>query len=81
MAEAAALAHTANIPMSNHLFAEASAHLLAVTPTCHWLEYLDLAGPILEDPVQAHDGHVVAGERPGLGLAWDAFTVKHFRMM
>jgi mandelate racemase len=29
--------------MSSHLFPEVSAHLLAVTPTCHWLEYVDWA--------------------------------------
>jgi mandelate racemase len=39
--QVAAQANAASIPMSSHLFAEASAHLLAVTPTAHWLEYLD----------------------------------------
>src|ERR1700716_2666656 len=37
----AAQAEAASIPMSSHLFAEASAHMLAVTPTAHWLEGLD----------------------------------------
>lgn len=78
--EAAALAHNAGTPMSNHLFIEASAHLLAVTPTRHWLEYLDLAGPVLEQPVEVRDGHVVADAREGLGLAWDAEAVKRYRM-
>ena len=32
---AAALAHAHHIEMSSHLFPEISAHLLAVTPTCH----------------------------------------------
>ena len=27
-----------------HLNVEASAHLLTITPTAHWLEYLDIAG-------------------------------------
>ena len=31
-------AEAASIPMSSHLFAEASSHMLAVTPTAHWLE-------------------------------------------
>src|SRR3954452_6917037 len=35
----AAQAEAASIPMSSHLFAEASAHMLAVTPTAHWIEY------------------------------------------
>jgi mandelate racemase len=40
---AAALAEPAGLPMSCHLFPEISAHLLGVTPTCHWLEYIDWA--------------------------------------
>ena len=36
--QVAGQAEAANIPMSSHLFAEASAHMLAVTPTAHWLE-------------------------------------------
>ena len=31
-------------PMSSHLMPELSAHLLAASPTCHWLEYVDWAG-------------------------------------
>ncbi|MGH9008403.1 MAG: enolase C-terminal domain-like protein [Acidimicrobiia bacterium] len=78
--EAAALADTAGRPMSNHLFVEASAHLLAVTPTRHWLEYLDLAGPVLEQPAELVDGHLAAPDRPGLGLTWDADAVTHYRV-
>jgi L-alanine-DL-glutamate epimerase-like enolase superfamily enzyme len=43
---AAALAEPRGILLSSHLFPEISAHLLAVTPTCHWLEYIDWASPI-----------------------------------
>jgi mandelate racemase len=42
----AALAEAAGIPLSSHLFSEISAHLLAVSPTRHWLEYVDWANPI-----------------------------------
>jgi mandelate racemase len=76
---AAAIAQAAGKPMSNHLFIEASAHLMAVTPTCHWLEYLDLAGSLLEQPVKVVDGVVQAPERPGLGLVWDADAVGRHR--
>ena len=54
--QVAAQAEAANIPMSSHLFAEASAHMLAVTPTAHWLEYLDFASIILAHPVEIVDG-------------------------
>src|SRR6516164_7945355 len=70
-------AEAASIPMSNHLFAEASAHVLAVTPTAHWLEYLDLARAVLAQPVEIVEGAVTA-RGPGLGLSWDeAAVAKH----
>ncbi|MFL6056731.1 MAG: enolase C-terminal domain-like protein [Actinoallomurus sp.] len=38
--DAATLADVAGTPMSSHLYSEVSAHLLAATPTAHWLEYV-----------------------------------------
>lgn len=73
---AAALAQAAGMEMSSHLFPEASAQLLSVTPTCHWLEYVDWANPVLAEPLQVRNGHAVASERPGLGLRWDEKAVK-----
>ena len=64
--QVAAQAEAANIPMSSHLFAEASAHMLAVTPTAHWLEFLDFARVILAHPAEIIDGTVTA-RGPGLG--------------
>ena len=58
--QVAGQADAASIPMSSHLFAEVSAHLLAVTPTAHWLEFLDFAGAILAEPAEIRDG----GDRP-----------------
>jgi len=55
---AAGLAEGASLPVSSHLFVEASAHTLAVTPTADWLEYLDLAGPVLTNPCRPVDGYV-----------------------
>jgi mandelate racemase len=70
-------AEAASIPMSSHLFAEASAHMLAVTPTAHWLEVLDLARAILADPIEIVDGTVTA-RGPGLGLSWDEAAVAKY---
>jgi mandelate racemase len=75
---AAALAHTAGVPCSSHLFIEASAHLLAVTPTCHWIEYLDVAAPVLMEPLRLVDGTLRAPSRPGLGLMWDEAAVRRY---
>jgi mandelate racemase len=65
--------------MSSHLFPEASAHLLAATPTCQFLEYVDWANPVLTEPLQIADGHAVIPERPGNGMIWDAAAVKRYR--
>jgi len=77
---AAALAQAGGVPCSSHIFIEASAHLLAVTPTCHWLEYLDVAAPILAEPLRPVDGTIQAPARPGTGLAWDEDAVRRYRV-
>lgn len=68
---AAALADAAGLPLSSHLFPEISAHLLAVTPTCHWLEYVDWANPILQEPLQVRNGHAIVPDSPGAGISWN----------
>jgi mandelate racemase len=72
---AGALAASAGLPASSHTFPEFSRHLLAVTPTGLWLEYLDHAGAILEQPVVVANGHATPPERPGAGLAWNEALV------
>lgn len=75
---AVALAEPRGMPISSHLFPEISAHLLAVTPTRHWLEYVDWASPILSEPLRIEDGHAVIPDRPGLGIEWNEEAVaKH----
>jgi mandelate racemase len=77
---AAALAQGAGLEMSSHLFPELSCHLLAVTPTCHWLEYVDWAQPIVTQPLVIEDGHVVVPSTPGTGLEWDEKAVKEYAL-
>jgi mandelate racemase len=75
---AAALAQGAGLEMSSHLFPEASVQLLAVTPTCHWLEYVDWANPVLETPVCIEKGHAVGVPAPGLGMKWNEKAVRKY---
>ena len=77
---AAAIAAGRGIEMSSHLFPEVSAHLLAVTATAHWLEYVDWAAPILAEPLCIVDGCAQIPDRPGNGLSWNPEAVKRFRM-
>jgi mandelate racemase len=52
--------------------------LLAVTPTCHWLEYVDWADPILADPVRIENGKAIGAAGPGLGMKWNEKAVKRY---
>ena len=63
---AAALAQGAGVEMSSHLFAEASAQLLPVSATAHWLEYVDWADPVLVEPLRIEKGLAMPSLRPGL---------------
>lgn len=66
--------------VSSHLFPEISAHLLAATPTRHWLEYVDWADPVVEHPLQIVDGKALVSDRPGNGLSWNPDGVARFRL-
>jgi mandelate racemase len=77
---AAVLAESAGIPMSSHLFPEISAHLLAATPTRHWLEYVDWAEPILEQPLRIRDGLAYPSDSPGSGVEWNEEAVRRFEV-
>lgn len=71
------LAEAASIPVSSHLFIEASAHVLAVTPTAHYLEVLDIAGAVLAERTTVANGRV-APRGPGLGIDWDEAAVAKY---
>jgi mandelate racemase len=75
---AAAITHAHNLDMSSHLFPEFSSHLLAVTPTCHWLEYMDWANTLLQQPFEVKNGHLSIPDRPGAGIAWNEDAVKKY---
>jgi mandelate racemase len=78
--QAAVLAAEHRIKMSSHLFPEVSAHLLAATPTRHFLEYMDWADVLVQEPLRIVDGHALIPDRPGNGLVWDQAKVARFRM-
>jgi mandelate racemase len=77
---AAALAQGAGVEMSSHLFPEVSCHLLAATPTAHWLEYVDWADAVLAEPLRVKDGHLLVTDAPGIGLKWDEKAVKQYQV-
>lgn len=77
---AAGLAAAHGIEMSSHLYPEVSAHLLAATPTCHFLEYVDWAEKILDAPIEISKGMAIVPDRPGSGVMWNAKAVERYRV-
>jgi mandelate racemase len=75
---AASIADASGTQISNHLYPEIAAHLLRVTPTAHWLEWVDWANPILDAPLEPNDGHICAPDRPGIGISWNEKAVQRF---
>jgi mandelate racemase len=73
---AAAMAGTAGVPMSTHLYPEVAAHVMRVTETAHWLEWQDWADPILQEPFGLDGGLLRIPNVPGVGLSWDEDAVK-----
>lgn len=76
---AAGIAAAASMPVSSHLFVEASAHVLPVTPTCDWLEFMDFGSAVLAEPYTVEQGCVTA-RGPGLGMEWDERAVEKYRI-
>ena len=75
---AAAIAAAHRVPMSSHIFIEASVHLMNVTPTAHLLEHLDVAAPLLDTPLAVRDGMALVPDRPGMGIVWnEAALARH----
>jgi mandelate racemase len=77
---AAALASARGVRMSSHLYPEASAHLLAVTPTAHYLEYVDWLDKVVQEPLRIVDGEAVIPDRPGTGIVWNKTAVERYRV-
>lgn len=74
--KAAAIAGTAGVPVSTHLYPEVAAHVMRVTETAHWLEWQDWADPILQRPYDMKEGRLHIPEVPGVGLEWNESAVK-----
>jgi mandelate racemase len=77
---AAAIAGTAGIEVSTHLYPEVAAHLMRITETAHWLEWQDWANPILAEPFRLEDGHLFIPDRPGNGIEWDEDAIERYRL-
>ena len=78
--QGAALADVSSLSVSTHNYQEISVHLMAVTPTAHWLQYYDYADMILAAPMKILDGNAIPNDTAGSGIEWDREVVARYRI-
>jgi mandelate racemase len=71
----ARVAEARAVPFSSHLSPDYSAHVLAATPTSHWLEFMDWGQDLIADPLVPTRGLVTPPPRPGTGVEWNEKAV------
>jgi len=76
----ASIAESFNIEVSTHLFPEVSAHLMCLTPTAEWLEWVDWANPILQEPYKIKNGNIIIPNKPGFGIEWDDAVISKYNI-
>ena len=67
----AAIAGAAGIPISTHFYPEVGAHVMRVSESAHFLEWLDWSYPVLQRHFEIRDGQVHVPEAPGIGIAYN----------
>jgi mandelate racemase len=67
----ARVAEARAVPFSSHLSPDYSAHVLAATPTRHWLEFMDWGQDLLVDPLLPVKGFTIPRDTPGAGIEWN----------
>jgi mandelate racemase len=75
---AAAIAGAAGLPLSSHLYASVSSHLLRASETADWLEWSDWADPVLAQPCEVRNGFVTVPDRPGNSIEWNEAAVAKY---
>ena len=75
---AAALGEVHGIRLSSHLWPEVSAQLLCVTPTAHWLEYVDWWNSVLLEPLRVEKGLACLEGATGSGVEWAEEAVSRY---
>jgi mandelate racemase len=71
----ARVAEARAVPFSSHLSPDYSAHVLAATPTRHWLEFMDWGQDLIVDPLVPVKGFTTPRDTPGTGIEWNEKAV------
>ncbi len=64
------LAECHNLAIAPHFLMELHASLTAAAPAARWVEYIPQLDAVATSRLAIEDGHAVAPDVPGLGIAW-----------
>jgi L-alanine-DL-glutamate epimerase-like enolase superfamily enzyme len=64
------LAECHNLAVAPHFLMELHASLTAAVPAARWVEYIPQLDAVADSRLAIEDGHAVAPDAPGLGIAW-----------
>lgn len=64
------LAECHNLAVAPHFLMELHASLTAAVPSAAWVEYIPQLDAVADSRLAIDDGHAVAPDVPGLGIAW-----------
>ena len=78
--QTASIAAAFRIKMSSHLFPEVTSQLMRVTPTADLCEWTDWAEPMLKEPYQLKDGHVIIPDVPGTGIDFKEDILEKYKI-
>lgn len=65
------LAECFNAPVCPHFLMELHVALCAAVPNARWLEYIPQIDSLTTESMKIENGHAIASDQPGLGIAWD----------
>ncbi len=70
------MAESHDIPVSSHLFPEASIQVLGALANASYLEYMPWFSPLFNEQLTFENGDAVVPERPGFGFTFDMAVVR-----
>jgi L-alanine-DL-glutamate epimerase-like enolase superfamily enzyme len=74
------LAEAFNVPVAPHFLMELHVSLAAAVPNGLYVEHIPQLAAITTSAMRIVDGHAVAPEEPGLGIAWDLDAIHDRRV-
>ncbi len=70
------LAETFNVAICPHFLMELHVSLTAAVPNAAWVEYIPQLDDLTTARLRIEDGHALAPDQPGLGIAWNERTLE-----